>query len=85
MSRRSDLPLSKEDRELFKSWIEQAEPYPDDAPELYLDATGGDPDRLAANMAVAMLRQDDEERKRLGLKDNEFPEVNGGKVIRKAE
>lgn len=85
MPRRSDLPLSKEDRDLFKSWLEKAEPYPDDAPELYLDATGGDPDRLAANMAAAILRQDDEERKRLGLRDDEFPEVSGGKVIRKSQ
>lgn len=85
MPRRSDLPLSKEDRELFKSWLEKAEPYPDDAPELYLDATDVDDDRSDANLAAAILRQDDEERQRLGLRDDEFPEASGGKVIRKVQ
>lgn len=85
MRRRSDLPLSKEDRIYFEKYLEQYEPYPEGHPALDLDAIGFDPDRQMANAFAALLRQDDEERKRLGLKDDEFPEVNGGKVIRKSQ
>lgn len=66
------LNLTEEQREILKAAIENAEPYPDDAPEmntLDMKDTDCDPARWAATAAKRMLALDDEEKKRKKIHD----------------